>query len=44
MKYITEYRDKELVRILVDKIHAYRGPKVRFMEVCGGHTMAIQKF
>ncbi len=44
MKYITEYRDKELVRILVDKIHAYRGPQVRFMEVCGGHTMAIQKF
>ncbi len=44
MRYITEYRDKELVRILVDKIRAYRGPKVRFMEVCGGHTMAIQKF
>ena len=44
MKYITEYRDKELVRILVDKIHAWRGPHVRFMEVCGGHTMAIQKF
>ncbi len=44
MKYIKEYRDKELVRILVGRIHAYKGPKVRFMEVCGGHTMAIQKF
>ncbi len=44
MKYIKEYRDKELVRILVDRIHSYRGPQVRFMEVCGGHTMAIQKF
>lgn len=44
MKYIKEYRDKELVRILVNRIHGYKGPKVRFMEVCGGHTMAIQKF
>ncbi|MFO8030143.1 MAG: hydrogenase formation protein HypD [Cyclonatronaceae bacterium] len=44
MKYINEYRDKELVRILVDRIRTYRGPHVRFMEVCGGHTMAIQKF
>lgn len=44
MKYIREYRDKQLIAILVKKIHAYNGPTVRFMEVCGGHTMAIQKF
>lgn len=44
MKYIQEYRDKELVRSLVDRIWTYDGPPVRFMEVCGGHTMAIQKF
>lgn len=44
VKYIQEYRDKDLVRILVDRIHKYDGPPVRFMEVCGGHTMAIQKF
>ncbi|MBP3191746.1 hydrogenase formation protein HypD [Natronogracilivirga saccharolytica] len=44
MKYIKEYRDKDLVHILVERINAYDGPPVRFMEVCGGHTMAIQKF
>lgn len=44
MKYIQEYRKKELIRPLLNRIRAYEGPPVRFMEVCGGHTMAIQKF
>ena len=44
MKYIKEYRDRDLARILVKRINTYDGPPVRFMEVCGGHTMAIQKF
>lgn len=44
MKFIQEFRDKELVQKLLGYIHAYKGPDVSFMEVCGGHTMAIRKF
>ncbi len=44
MKYITEYRNKDRVRTLLDHIHAYTGPDLHFMEVCGGHTMAIHRF
>lgn len=44
MKYIDEYRDKELVKKLVDQIKKRSTKQVSLMEVCGGHTMAIQKF
>ncbi len=44
MKYIDEYRDKELVLQLVNQIKRISTKKVSFMEVCGGHTMSIQKF
>jgi len=44
MKYIQEYRDKDLASRLLRHIKAYEGPEVHFMEVCGGHTMAIRKF
>ncbi len=44
MKYIDEYRDKELVSRLSRQIHAISKKQVAFMEVCGGHTMSIQKF
>lgn len=44
MKYIDEYRDKELVLKIVNEIKKISKKKVSFMEVCGGHTMAIQKF
>lgn len=44
MKYISEYRDKKIVNELLDKIRKVSTRKVSFMEVCGGHTMAIQKF
>jgi hydrogenase expression/formation protein HypD len=44
IKYIDEYRDRELVMKLADKIRQISTQPVRFMEVCGGHTMAIQKF
>ena len=44
MKYIDEFRDKSLVRRLIDEIAQHSGRKYRFMEVCGGHTMAIQRF
>ena len=44
MKYIDEYRNAELVKILIDKIFSVSKEKVSLMEVCGGHTWAIQKF
>jgi hydrogenase expression/formation protein HypD len=44
MKYIDEYRDKDLVKKLVEQINEISSKPVSFMEVCGGHTMSIQKF
>ncbi|MFO8130142.1 MAG: hydrogenase formation protein HypD [Bacteroidales bacterium] len=44
IRYIDEFREKQLVQVLVDQIHKHSGNKVRFMEVCGGHTMAIQRY
>ena len=44
MKYIDEYRDRTLIRNLVSKIQQYADRKYTFMEVCGSHTMAIQRF
>ena len=41
MKHIDEYRDPELSRKIVDKIRAISRKRVRLMEVCGTHTMAI---
>jgi len=44
MKYIDEYRDKDLVDKLVIQIKEISTRPLSFMEVCGGHTMSIQKF
>ncbi|MBC8343064.1 MAG: hydrogenase formation protein HypD [Bacteroidetes bacterium] len=44
MKYIDEYRDKEIVQHLIQRIQSISSREIRLMEVCGGHTMAIQKF
>jgi hydrogenase expression/formation protein HypD len=44
MKYIDEYRDKEIVKKLVGQIKHVSKKPIALMEVCGGHTMAIQKF
>jgi hydrogenase expression/formation protein HypD len=44
MKYIDEYRDKQLVRIFSEEIKKISTRPVKLMEVCGGHTMSIQKF
>ncbi len=44
IKYIDEYRDKNLVLKIADEIRRISTRPLRFMEVCGGHTMAIQKF
>ena len=46
MKYIDEYRDKDLIRAIAEKIKHRAGSKreYKFMEVCGTHTMAIARF
>jgi hydrogenase expression/formation protein HypD len=44
MKYIDEYRNKDLVLELAAKIKKASTKPVSFMEVCGGHTMSVQKF
>lgn len=44
MKYIDEYRNKEMVLNLATEIKKASTRPVRLMEVCGGHTMSIQKF
>lgn len=44
MKYIDEYRNKEIVKYFADQIKKISTKPVRLMEVCGGHTMSIQKF
>ena len=44
MKYIDEYRNKDLIRKLTDLIHESVRGEYTFMEVCGGHTAAIHRF
>jgi len=44
MKYIDEYRKKELITALTDEIRRISRKEVALMEVCGGHTMAIHRF
>jgi hydrogenase expression/formation protein HypD len=44
MKHIDEYRNPELIEKLCASIKEIAQKPYVFMEVCGGHTMAIQKF
>jgi len=44
MKYIDEFRDNEWITIIAGKIQKFRQRDYVFMEVCGGHTMAIKRF
>jgi hydrogenase expression/formation protein HypD len=44
MKYIDEYRDRSLARKISREIERISINPLSFMEVCGGHTMAVQKF
>jgi len=44
MQYIDEYRDKEIVGRIIKKISSLTTREIFLMEVCGGHTWAIQKF
>ena len=44
MKYIDEYRDRNQVLKIAREIDKISTRPLRFMEVCGGHTMAIQRY
>ncbi len=44
MKYIDEYRNKDIVQYFAQQIKKISTKPIRLMEVCGGHTMSIQKF
>ncbi len=43
MKFVEEYRDPELGKKLLDRIHKRSRKPARLMEFCGGHTVAIFK-
>jgi hydrogenase expression/formation protein HypD len=43
LKFVNEYRDPELARKLLDRIHRQSRKHIRLMEFCGGHTVAIFK-
>jgi len=44
VKHIDEYRKKDLAEGILDQIRSFTRKPWRFMEVCGGHTVAIRKF
>jgi hydrogenase expression/formation protein HypD len=43
VKFSSEYRDPELAKKLLARIHSQSRKKTRLMEFCGGHTEAIFK-
>jgi len=43
VKFIDEYRDRELAKRLVARIHHQSTKPIKLMEFCGGHTVAIFK-
>jgi len=43
MKFVDEYRNPELGKRLIDRIHRHSTRPVRLMEFCGGHTASILK-
>lgn len=44
MKYLDEYRDKKIAQSIISEIQRTSKRRIRLMEVCGGHTMAIRKY
>lgn len=44
MKYIDEYRKKDLILSISEKLKSVSTKEIVLMEVCGGHTMAIHRF
>jgi len=44
MQYVDEYRKKDLIISVSKKLKEISKKEIVLMEVCGGHTMAIQRF
>jgi hydrogenase expression/formation protein HypD len=44
IKYLEEFRDRDLVQKITEKIRKAARGEYSFMEVCGGHTAAIHRF
>ncbi|MEI6681705.1 MAG: hydrogenase formation protein HypD [Bacteroidota bacterium] len=44
MKYIDEYRQKDLILAVSEELRRVSKKEITLMEVCGGHTMAIHRF
>ncbi len=44
MKYIDEYRRKELIMKMTKQLQQFTDREYIFMEVCGGHTFAMHRF
>ena len=44
MKYVDEYRKKDLIISVAEKLRTISKKEIVLMEVCGGHTMAIHRF
>jgi hydrogenase expression/formation protein HypD len=44
MKYVDEYRKKDLILSVAEKLRSISKKEIVLMEVCGGHTMAIHRF
>jgi len=43
MRHVDEYRDREVSARLIECLRRATGRELRFMEVCGSHTVAIFK-
>ncbi|PKN95948.1 MAG: hydrogenase formation protein HypD, partial [Chloroflexi bacterium HGW-Chloroflexi-5] len=43
MKYLDEFRDADLVKIVLDKIHRVTKHHWVIMEICGGQTHSIMQ-
>lgn len=44
MKYVDEYRNRELILAVSEELRNISKKQITLMEVCGGHTMAIHRF
>ena len=42
--YIDEFRDSEVIGKIVQSLQGYSGRRLKIMEVCGTHTMAISRY
>jgi hydrogenase expression/formation protein HypD len=42
--FIDEFRDSEVISRIVENLKTYSGRKLKIMEVCGTHTMAISRY